>query len=74
VPSTLKLEQAYVDRALQEPDLWSKIDNGYKLQEFSVDCYGIDDQRWIVIHSEQARARSEKTLKKEIAKEIRSPK
>jgi transposase len=69
VPSTLKLEQASVDRALEAPDLWSKANKGYKLQEFPIDCYDIEDQRWVVIHSEQARERSEKTLKKEVARE-----
>jgi transposase len=69
VPSTLKLEQIFVDRALEAPHAWNSIDKGYKLQEFFVDCYNIDDQRWIVIYSEQAHMRSEKTLKKEITKE-----
>lgn len=69
VPSTLKLEQAFVKKALKESALWQDISKGYRLQEFAVDCYGIEDQRWIVIYSEQARARSEKTLQKEIIKQ-----
>ena len=69
VPSTLKLEQSYVSQALELPDRWSETNNGYRLQEFSVGCYGIVDQRWVVIYSEQARTRSEKTLKKEVFKE-----
>jgi len=69
VPSTLKLEQTVIAEALTSTNLWSTIAKGYKLQEVVVDCYGIDDQRWIVIYSEQARERSEKTLKKDISKE-----
>lgn len=56
VPSTLKLEQEYVIRALESSDEWTTIDNGYKLQEFSVDCYNITDQKWIVVYSEKARS------------------
>lgn len=69
VPAVLKLEQIYVAKALESPNLWYKNSNGYKLQEFSVDCYNIENQRWVVIYSEQARTRSEKTLKKEVSKE-----
>lgn len=69
VPAALKLEQIYVAKALESPDLWLKNNDGYKLQEFYVDCYGIENQRWVVIYSEQARLRSEKTLKKEVFKE-----
>ncbi len=69
VPSIIKLEHEYIMRALETPDQWSKEHNGYKLQEFSVNCYNIEDQRWVVIYSQQARIRSEKTLKKEVAKE-----
>jgi len=69
VPSTLNLENEYVDKALKAPNLWHKGSEGYKLQEFAVECYGIEDQRWIVVYSDQARIRSEKALKKEIAKE-----
>ncbi len=69
VPASIKLEQVYINRALAAPDMWSKENKGYKLQEFPVDCYDIDDQRWVVVYSEQARERSEKTLKKLVAKE-----
>jgi transposase len=69
VPSTLNLEQAFVTKALTSANLWSNIEKGYKLQEFAVDCYEIEDQRWVIVYSEQARSRSEKTLKKDIAKE-----
>jgi transposase len=69
VPSILKREQEYVKIALASPDQWHSVENGYKMQEFLVDCYNITDQRWIVIYSEQARIRSEKTLNKEVVKE-----
>ena len=69
VPASLKLEQAFVSRALEATTVWNSIGKGYKLQEYSVDHYSIQDQRWIVVYSEQARKRSEKTLKKEVSKE-----
>lgn len=69
VPATLKLEQETIARALQKTGTWHKIDHGYKLQEFAVDLYGIHDQRWVVVFSEQAQQRVEKTLKKEVSKE-----
>ena len=69
VPSTIKLEQTFISKALEASTLWTTFDDGYKLQEFSVDLYGIENQRWIVVYSKQARERSEKTLKKEILKE-----
>ena len=69
VPAALKLEQIYVSKAIESSDSWHTNTNGYKLQEFSVDCYGIENQRWVIIYSEQARIRSEKTLKKEVSRE-----
>lgn len=72
VPSTLKLEQGTIVRALQADDSWRSADKEYRLQEFPIDLYGINDQRWVVVFSKQARDRSEKTLKKEVDKENES--
>jgi transposase len=69
VPSTLKLTGTYINQALEKPDLWQHTEKGYKMQEFAVDCYGIDDQRWVVVYSEQAHARCKVTLQKEVARE-----
>lgn len=69
VPASLKLEQAFVSQALKATTLWNSVGKGYKLQEYFVNLYYIQDQRWIIVYSEQARKRSEKTLKKEVLKE-----
>jgi transposase len=69
VPSTIKLTETYINQSLEKPNLWQHMEKGYKLQEFAVDCYGIEDQRWVVVYSEQARVRNKVTLQKEIARE-----
>lgn len=69
VPSTLKLEREYIEKAYTLPQAWLSIGVGYKAQEFSVDLFGIQNQRWVVVHSEQAQIRTEKTLKKAADKE-----
>lgn len=69
VPSTIKLEQTFIGRAIDAPNLWTTFGDSYMLQEFPVDLYAIEGQRWVVVYSKQARERSEKTIKKEIAKE-----
>ena len=69
IPSTLNSEHDVILQALNSPSSWVQAENGYKMQEFASNEFNIDNQRWIVVYSEQARERSEKTLKKEIAKE-----
>jgi transposase len=69
VPATIKAEQEYISRALQQKNEWLPLDNGYKSQEFPSSQYGIENQRWIVYYSDQAHDRSKKTLDKEVKKE-----
>jgi len=70
VPSTIGEENKLIDKALQSQESWTEADSkGYKLQEFSVDLYGISDQRWIVVNSKQARERAQETLTKMVTKE-----
>ena len=72
VPSTIKREHEIIDLALQKADAWIDAGKGYKLQDFSVESYGIADQRWIVCYSEQAHNRSKKTLQKNVEREKKS--
>jgi transposase len=46
-----------------------EIEPGYCVRETS-STYGEIEQRWLLVHSEQAHAREEKTLKKQILKEF----
>jgi transposase len=70
VPATIKLEGELIRESLAKPDAWTQIDeDGYKFQEYDVDLYGIEDQRWVVVYSEQARARVITTMQKKVAKQ-----
>lgn len=69
VPAVLKTEQRIIQQALAYPEKLKSIENGYRLCEYSSTQYDIKNQRWIVVFSEQARTRSEKTLAKQIEKE-----
>jgi transposase len=70
VPATIKLEQETISKALAHPATWTKVDeHGYKFQEYDVDNYDIDDQRWIVVYSEQSRTQAISTLHKKVEKQ-----
>lgn len=69
VPSTIKNEQVYIDKALRDDSVWIHISDSYKYQEFEVDQFAINEQRWIVLFSTQARERAYKTLQKDLQKE-----
>lgn len=69
VPSTIKLEKEYTDRAVDASDNWIVLSDTYKVQEFKVSLYGIEDQRWFVFHSQEASKRSKISLDKAIKKE-----
>jgi transposase len=66
VPATLSSEKAAVRHALINEDAWIKGEKGYKFQEQPSDQYQINNQRFIIVSSEQARIRSEATLKRHI--------
>jgi transposase len=69
VPSILKNEQVCVEKALNQDDAWITISDNYKYQEFQAEQFNINDQRWIVLFSMQARSRAQKTVEKDVAKE-----
>jgi transposase len=69
VPSGLNLAKKYIDLAYSKADDWQVVAEGYKVQEFSVDNFKIEDQRWVIVHSDKARERAEKTLKKNVDRE-----
>ncbi len=64
VPSNL----SEAKQMLQCDDLLEELEPGYIGKEFTSEYGGIQ-QRWLLVHSEQAYLRGEKTLKKQIQKE-----
>lgn len=77
VPSTLNREQSVIANALSAEDAWMTPPNQdskktYKFQEFKIDQFDIDDQRWIVVHSKQTHERAKKSLTRAVAKEVES--
>jgi len=68
VPERLKEAKKWLT-APDESFLWTELPNGYRITSLSDACYGDVEQRWILIHSEQAASRELKTLKKRIDKE-----
>jgi len=69
VPASIKAEQEIITKSLAAPEAWKAGTDGYKFQEYESDCYGIENQRWVVVYSEQARGRAEKAVQKTVAKE-----
>lgn len=67
IPGTIKEELQLIERAL-ENDNWQKLDDENQYQTFSTLHYGID-QRWIVVFSEAAKSRANKTIEKLKTKE-----
>ncbi len=62
VPSTVKLEQTYIDQSFANTGSgWTVIDSNYQYQAYSVEHMGIA-QRWLVVHSQQAKERAEKSV------------
>ena len=68
VPSTIKRETQIVDQAIAEDD-WQSIDDKYGICEYNLNLYGVN-QRWIVVKSQPAFQRAEKTLSKAVKKEF----
>ena len=69
IPETLKVAQQVIDQALAF-DQWQEIDGEetYRYQRFDLCHYGME-QRWLVIYSQAAWQRGEKTVAKAVAKE-----
>lgn len=64
VPETL----AEAKKVIQHADVLEELDPGYFGKEFT-SAYGGVKQRWLLVYSEQAYLREEKSLKKQIQKE-----
>lgn len=64
VPSTIKLEKQSISEALQSNN-WQVIDDNYRYVVNSVKHLGIQ-QRWVIIHSQAAQSRAEKTISKQV--------
>jgi transposase len=67
IPATLKVVGQLIDQALKF-DQWEVLSEGYRCQSFDLCHYGIE-QRWLVIYSDAARDRGEKTVTKAQNKE-----
>src|SRR3990167_6370944 len=67
VPETLNECQTEIDKSYNEEE-WTQHANGYSFREVTSQYGGID-QRWLVVRSEQAKAREQHTLESTISKE-----
>lgn len=64
VPETIKEAKELVKKDEKEID-WKELGKGYKIASF-VSHYGGLEQRWLLVYSEQAYKREEKTLEKKL--------
>ena len=70
VPETIAKAKAIISRADADIE-WKVLDKGYKIAPFSSN-YGEVEQRWLLVYSEQAFQREQKTVEKRLkAKEDR---
>lgn len=67
VPETIKACSQLISIKSQDV-IWTQGENGYQWSEFC-SLYGGIQQRWLLVYSEQAFKREQKTLEKNIAKE-----
>lgn len=68
IPRSIKEERELISESMKE-NTWEKLDDENKYCLKKLTHYGIE-QRWIVVYSQAARARSEQTLNKAIKKEF----
>lgn len=68
VPERLKAARQWVEQP-DEAFSWLSLGSGYTMTPLPEAGYGDVSQRWVMIHSEKAMARENKTLEKHIAKE-----
>ncbi len=73
IPSTVKVENECVDKAINEKGKWEKIDDKTKLKELAINHYGIK-QRWIIVYSQSAHNRAVKSVTKSVNKEAEKAK
>lgn len=67
IPGTLGLEQQVIQQALAD-QTWNPLGDGYRYQRIELGHYGIE-QRWLVIYSDAAAQRAEKTVARAQQKE-----
>lgn len=68
IPSTVKLENEFIDKAINGKNDWKKINEKNKTKVFFVSHYGIK-QRWVVVYSQSAHNRASKSIKKNVDRE-----
>lgn len=67
IPGNFKLEQEVIQKAC-ELNQWSALDNKNRFQTMAVDHYQMK-QRWIVVYSEEAKSRAEKSVGRSVERE-----
>jgi len=67
VPETITAAKALVRKASAQID-WVEREGGYRTAS-TVSCYGGVDQRWLLVYSEQAYRREQKTLERQLIKQ-----
>ncbi len=68
IPGTLAVEQSLIQETLNTPERWQALTSGYRYHSIKHTHYGIN-QRWLVIYSDAAYQRADKTVTKAIEKE-----
>jgi len=70
IPSTIKLEQATIEKALQTSlSQWTLLDEKHRFQTFNLEHYGLE-QRWFVVYSEERQSKAENSVKAMCKKEL----
>ncbi|WAJ69367.1 IS1634 family transposase [Catenovulum adriaticum] len=67
IPSTIKLENQSISEALTAND-WTRINDNYQYRPLRVEHMDIE-QRWLVVYSNAAKARAQKSIEGLVAKE-----
>jgi len=68
IPGTLALEQSLIQETLAAPERWHELTPGYRYHSVNHTHYDIK-QRWLVIYSDAAYQRADKTVTKAMEKE-----
>ena len=64
VPESIKEAKLLTEKS-EEEIVWKKLENGYQITSFSSE-YGDIKQRWLLVYSEQAYKREQKTFEKKL--------
>ena len=68
IPSTIKLERQHIDNALKQND-WINLDDNYRYVVVKVNHFDMG-QRWLVVYSQAAHERDQKSVKRQVTKEL----